>query len=225
MKLLPLAALVAAAMLSALIALDILWNANNPDQVGPWLDAQTHPYLVPVIGVIHAVLYALLAAALIQSGRTIDAGRRLIKVLRWTLIGCFALFAILYSILIVDPTFNTSGVYEILVTVAFAVSLLAPIVLGFALIRRREFRLPAILLVAPIVVLPLTLVLEAFTAFAHPGYMETVVNLGLALLCVAASSLPPSELAPRHPASATSPVSAGTPDSGRVSQAVAPPAR
>ena len=40
MKLLPLAALVAAAMLSALIALDIVWNANNPDQIGPWLDAE-----------------------------------------------------------------------------------------------------------------------------------------------------------------------------------------
>ena len=189
MKLLPLAALAAAAMLSALIALDILWNANNPAQIGPWLDAQNHPYLLPVIGIVHTLLYSLLAAALIQSGRAIDGGRRLVKVLRWILISCFALFAAVYSILIIDPTFNTSGVYETAVTVAFAVSLLAPIVLGFALIRRREFRVPAILLIAPIVVLPLTLVLDAFTAFAHPGYMETAVNFGLALLCIAASSL------------------------------------
>ena len=50
MKVLPLAALVAAAMLSALIVLDIVWNANNPDQVGPWLDAGGHPYLLPITG-------------------------------------------------------------------------------------------------------------------------------------------------------------------------------
>ena len=84
----------------------------------------------------------------------------------------------------------TSGVYEILANVAFLVSLITPIVLGFALMRRREFRVPAILLIAPIVLLPLTFVLQAFTAFAHPGYTETAVNLGLALLCIAASTQP-----------------------------------
>ncbi|MGC5173355.1 hypothetical protein ACLQ2Q_22155 [Microbacterium sp. DT81.1] len=198
MKILPLAALAAAAMLSALIALDVVWNANNPDQVGPWLDAETHPYLLPIIGILHAVLYTLLAAALIQSGRAIDGGRPLVRVLRWILIGCFALFAGLFSIVIVDPTFNTSGVYEILVTVIFAVSLLVPIVLGFALIRRRHFRIPAILLIAPLVVLPITLIIETFTVFAHPGYTETAVNFGLALLCVAASSLPATSTPALH---------------------------
>ena len=191
MKVLPLAALVAAAMLSALIVLDVVWNANNPDQVGPWLDAEGHPYLLPITGILHAAMYALLAAALIQSGRVIDGGRRFVRVLRWILISIFALFAGLFGVSTVDPSAaDTSGVYEILANVAFAVSLIAPIVLGFALIRRREFRVPAILLIAPVVLLPLTFVLEAFTVFAHPGYTETAVNLGLALLCVAASSQP-----------------------------------
>lgn len=190
MKVLPLAALVAAAMLSALIVLDAVWNANNPDQVGPWLDAEGYPYLLPITGILHTAVYGLLAAALVQSGRAIDGGSRFVRVLRWILISIFALFAGLFSILTVDPSADSSGVYEILANVAFAVSLIVPIVLGFALIRRHAFRVPAILLIAPIVILPLTVILEAFTAFAHPGYTETAVNIGLALLCVAASSQP-----------------------------------
>jgi len=191
MKVLPLAALVAAATVSALIVLDVVWNANNPDQLGPWVDSEGYPYLVPITGILHAAMYALLAAALIQSGRVIDSGRRFVRVLRWILISIFALFAGLFSVSAVEPSAAaTSGVYEILANVAFLVSLITPIVLGFALIRRREFRVPAILLIAPIVLLPLTFVLQAFTAFAHPGYTETAVNLGLALLCIAASTQP-----------------------------------
>ena len=74
----------------------------------------------------------------------------------------------------VDPSVaDTSGAYEILANIAFAVSLITPPVLGFALIRRHEFRVPAIMLIALLVLLPLTFVLEAFTVFAHPGYTET----------------------------------------------------
>ena len=69
-------------------------------------------------------------------------------------------------------------------------SLLLPIVMGSALIRRHELRVPSILLMSPIVVFPLVIVLNAFTTFGHPGYLETVVNFGLALLCLDASSLP-----------------------------------
>ena len=116
---------------------------------------------------------------------------------------------------IVNPAVDTDGVYEMVANVAFAVSLLLPIVLGFALIRRREFRVPAILLIAPLVLLPLTFVLEAFTAFAHPGYTETAVNFGLALLCVAASSLP-AETMPR---------SRQTPGRRRAAEPVASPTK
>ena len=188
MKPLPLAALVAASVLSTVIVLDIVWNAHQAEEVGPWLDATAHPYLVRTLGVVHTVLYGLLVAALIQSGHAIDGGRKFVRTLRWILIGCYGSFAILYCSMIVDPSFNTSGVYAIAVTVVFAVSLLLPIVLGFALIRDRAFRVPAILLIAPIVVLPLTMLLEVFTTWAHPGYMETVANFGVALLCVAAST-------------------------------------
>src|SRR6187431_212337 len=188
MKLLPLAALVAVAMLSALITLDIVWNAYNPDQIGPWLDAETYPYLARLVDIVHIAVYTLLAAALIRSGRAIDGGRALARVLRWILISCFATFAVLFSAVIVNPAVDTGGLYELIANVAFAVSLLLPIVLGFILIRRREFRVPAVLLIAPLLLLPLTLVLDAFTAFAHPGYMEIAVNFGLALLCLAASA-------------------------------------
>ncbi|MDF2509290.1 MAG: hypothetical protein K0Q52_3149 [Microbacterium sp.] len=191
MKPLPLAALVAAAMLSTVIVLDVLWNAYNPDLIGPWLDVVAHPQLVRFVGVVHSALYVLLAVALIQSGRSIDGGRRFVTVTRWILVGCYGLFAIMYAALLVDPGFNTSGVYAVAVTVVFAGSLLLPIALGFALLRRRVFRVPALLLIAPLVLLPLTLLLEALTSWAHPGYLEIVVNVGLALLCIAASTVEP----------------------------------
>ena len=188
MKPLPLAALVAAAALSTLIALDIIWNAQHPDQVGPWVDADGEPALARFTTGVHIVLYALLAAGLVRYGGAIDGGRRFVRVVRWVIAAGYAMFAVLFCWLIIDPAFDPEGIYGIASTIAFAVTLLVPIVLGFALLRRREFRVPAMLLIAPVVILPLVLVLEGFTDYAHPGYLETAVNFGVALLCVAAAS-------------------------------------
>jgi hypothetical protein len=196
MKPLPLAALVAAASLSTLIALDIIWNAYNPDQPGPWVDGEGSPALARFLGGVHVALYALLAAGLIRYGVVIDGGRRFVRVVRWIVAMGYAMFAVLFVWLLIDPTLSMDGVYVTISTVAFAATLLVPIALGFGLIRRREFRVPSILLIAPVVVFPLVLLLEAFTDWAHPGYLETVVNFGVALLCVAASAMPPAD-APR----------------------------
>jgi len=192
MKPLPLAALAAAASLTTLIALDIVWNAGS-SELGPWVDPERFPALARVTIVVHAVLYVLLASALITYGRAIDMGRRFVGVIRWTIAAGYGIFATLFTWLAFNPTFDTEGVVSILSTVAFAVTLIVPIVLGFAVVRRREFRVAAILLTAPVVVLPMVMVLEAFTEWAHPGYLETVVNVGVALLCVAASA---QDLAP-----------------------------
>jgi hypothetical protein len=99
----------------------------------------------------------------------------------------FALFGVLYTGLgIFDPRLEPTGVAAAAVTVAFIATLLLPILLGFALIRRRDFRVPVVSLLAPLVVFPLTLVLDAVSTWAHPAYPETVVNFGVALLVVAA---------------------------------------
>jgi peptidoglycan/LPS O-acetylase OafA/YrhL len=193
MKPLPLAGLVAAASLSTLIVLDIIWNASNPDQPGPWVDAEGSPALARFLSGVHVALYALLAAGLIRYGRVIDGGRRFVTVIRWIIAAGYAVFAVLFAWLMINSTMSVDGVYATLSTVAFAATLLVPIVLGFGLIRRREFRVPSILLIAPLVVFPLVLLLEAFTDWAHPGYLETVVNFGVALLCVAASASPPAD--------------------------------
>lgn len=188
MKPLPLAALAAATALSTLIALDIIWNANNPGDAGPWVDAESYPYLVRYVAIVHAGIYTLLAAALIQAGRVIDGGRPFVRVVRWIIIAGYLVFAVMYSwIGVFDPTYVATGVYEVVINAAFAVSLLMPILLGFALIRRHEFRVPSLLLLAPIILLPLTVLLEASTIWAHPGYAETAVNFGVALLCVASA--------------------------------------
>lgn len=188
MKLLPLAALAAAAVLSTIMAADIIWNAHNPDEAGPWMDG-SHPYLRSALSLAHSGVYVLLAAALIQAGRSIDGRRVFVRVLRWIVIAGYAVFAAMYGWTgIVDPGYTPEGLLGAVVNGAFLTSLLVPVVLGFALIRRRDLRLPVILLIAPVALLPLTIVLGMIGAWGHPGYVETAVNFGVALLCVAASA-------------------------------------
>ncbi|MCD2441391.1 hypothetical protein LQ757_03765 [Agromyces sp. SYSU K20354] len=188
MKLLPLAALAAAAVLSTIMAADIVWNAHNSDAVGPWLEG-SHPYLQSAVSLAHGGVYVLLGAALIQAGRSIDGGRVLVRVLRWIIIAGYAIFAALYGWTgIIDPGYTPDGLLGSVVNGAFLTSLLVPVVLGFALIRRRELRLPVMLLIAPVALLPLTIVLGMVGTWGHPGYMETAVNFGVALLCIAAST-------------------------------------
>ncbi|MGM1028904.1 MAG: hypothetical protein ACQEWM_03415 [Actinomycetota bacterium] len=183
MKPLPIAALAAASALAMLVALDVLWNAHD-GTVGPWLDGAQHPELARLSGVVHAVVYGLLIACLIRSGPSVDAGRRFVRIVRWILVASYALMLVPFAWLAVgDPTGSVAPAIETATSIAFVVNLLLPIALGLALIRRRALRVPALLLLSPLVLLPLTIALEAFTAYAHPGYMETAVNVGLALLC------------------------------------------
>ena len=56
-------------------------------------------------------------------------------------------------------------------------------VLGALLLRRRYQRLPAILMAAPVAIIPLTFLLyQVAPGWAHPAYAETALYLGLALL-------------------------------------------
>ncbi|MRG59433.1 hypothetical protein GE115_06035 [Agromyces sp. CFH 90414] len=193
MRPLPIAALAAAAALSTVMAADIVWNANNPDQVGPWLDAEAHPYLVRASSLAHAGTYLLIGAALVRSGAAIDRSRRLVRVLRWILVAGYSVFAAMYAWMgFVDPSLELAESLQAVVNVAFLTSLVVPIVLGFALVRRRELRVPVVLLIAPLVLLPLTLLLGP-TGWAHPGYTETAVNLGLALLALLATDETPRQ--------------------------------
>lgn len=195
-KPLPLAALAAAAVLATMALADAIWNAHVPSEPGPWVDAESYEFLARALSLAHSGVYALFAAALVSTGRRIDRGRLLVRVLRWTLIVGYASFTVAFAWLgIVDPQGQPQGFAAGLVNVSFLITLVAPVVLGFSLVRRRELRVAVVLLVAPVVLLPLTVVLGMIGSWGHPAYLETAVGFGVALLCVSASAAPDADSA------------------------------
>ncbi|WP_167140458.1 hypothetical protein [Diaminobutyricimonas sp. TR449] len=186
MKLLPIAALVGATVMSTIALTDAIWAANLPGTPSPWSLEAGNDFMLRGVSFGHAIPYLLLAAVLLKAGPIIDAGRRFVAVVRWILIVGFALFGILFGWDAVgDPRAEYSEPLSLISTGAFIVTLLVPIVLGFALIRRRELRLPVLFLIAPVLLFPLTLLLAAISTWGHPAYLETAVNFGVALLGIA----------------------------------------
>ena len=187
MKILPLAALCGAASLATIALTDALWRANMPDTPSVWSSEDGPEFMLRGLALAHGIAYALFAAVLIRGGRAIDGGRRFPRIVRWVIVSGFVAFGILYTWLgLSDVRSAPTGIVEIVATAAFIATLLIPVLLGFALIKRREFRVPVVFLLSPLAVFPLTLVLEAVSTWAHPAYLETVVNFGVALLGVAA---------------------------------------
>lgn len=67
--------------------------------------------------------------------------------------------------------------------VAFASMFLLAVALSLCLVRVRQLRPSAVLLIAVLPALGLAIILQAIgSAFAHPAYAETAVYLGIALL-------------------------------------------
>jgi hypothetical protein len=201
MKVLPIAALVGATVMSSIALSDAIWVGNLPETPSPWTAGPE--FLLRLVDFGHAVPYLLLAAVLIRLGARIDAGRKFVCIVRWALVVGFGIFGLTFGWgAIADPGGKPSGVAEILLSVAFVATFLVPIVLGFSLIRRKELRLPVILLISPVVLLPLIIAVGSFSTWAHPAYLETAINFGVALLALAVA----------WPAESRGRVPAGTPE-------------
>jgi hypothetical protein len=180
MKLLPIAALVGATIASTVALTDALWQGFEGTPA-PWAPDGL-VWMERAGDFAHAIPYLLLAALLVQVGPSIDRGgysrwvRRLLA-FSFVLFGGVMLWSGVSGIGV-----EALGAVGIVFTVAFLFMLVLPILLGFTLIRRPGLRLPAGFLIAPAVLLPLVFVLSNFTGFAHPGFAETAVNFGVALL-------------------------------------------
>ncbi|WP_163543854.1 hypothetical protein [Occultella kanbiaonis] len=200
-KPLPLAALAAAAVLSTMAIADAIWNANVPGRPGPWMDAESFDFLARALNLAHSGVYVLFAAALLSTGQAIDRGRLLARLSRWILVAGYAAFAVAFAWLgAVDPHRQPEGVFATLVNVAFMITLVAPIILGFALIRRRELRAAVILLISPVALIPMTILLGLIGPWGHPAYLESAIGFGVALLCVSASTSSVSDSGSSHDA-------------------------
>lgn len=182
MKALPIAALVGATVMSTIALSDAIWVGNLPGTQSPLTSGPD--FVLRLVDLGHAIPYLLLAAVLIQAGPRIDAGRKFVRIVRWALVAGFGFFGIA-SVWGVITGAVSEGVMEMIFNIAFFATFILPVILGFALIRRRELRVPVVLLISPVVLLPLTLLLSSFSSWAHPAYLETAINFGVALLCLA----------------------------------------
>ena len=133
-----------------------------------------------------AVTFALLAAVLAQQARQIDAGRRGVRWVRRFLQVDLAVLSAGSLTILAEPLVGKTTVDQLSAALggpSFVLMFVFGAVLGALLLRRRYQRLPAILMAAPVAIIPLTFLLyQVAPGWAHPAYAETALYLGLALL-------------------------------------------
>ncbi|HOZ59947.1 MAG TPA: hypothetical protein PKY70_17340 [Nakamurella multipartita] len=139
----------------------------------------------------HGLTYAALTWVLIAEAARFAAANRVARICRWVLVVCLAASAasfvlIVPALLLTKSTDGAFGaIFGALGTPIFFGTILAAIVLGLALIRSNPVGIGGRVLV---LILPVTAVIVALAflapAYAHPGWVETVVNFGIALVGV-----------------------------------------
>jgi hypothetical protein len=147
----------------------------------PWNDVTGVPWVITTVGVLITTMYGLLTVVLVRSSAAIDAGRRPVRVVRTLLIIDLTVLAAVFATVLAHGSYD--GPLAAVAGVAFLLAFLLGAVLGALLLRRPQQRTPAVLLLTPAVVIPLTaLVSMQFPNWADPAYAEAALYLGLALL-------------------------------------------
>jgi hypothetical protein len=86
-----------------------------------------------------------------------------------------------------------SDAFGAIAGIAFLVMFVVGAVLGAVLLRRPDVRLPAALMVSVVPLIGLTFAVEALApGWGHPGYAETALYMGIALLGLTAAGAPTS---------------------------------
>lgn len=142
----------------------------------------------------HGLTYAALAWVLIAEAARFAGATTVARICRPVLVVCLLASAISFTVVVpallltgsMDGAF--AAVFGALGTPIFAGTILGAIVLGLALLRNNPVGIGGRVLAG---ILPVTAVVVALAflapAYAHPGYVETVVNVGLALVGVGAA--------------------------------------
>ena len=177
-------ALGAAVALSGLSIGDAILRATT-EVVPPWDDEGGTTWGIVSVGLLMAATFALLAGVLVRNAEWIDDGspvRRWTRRLLATDLTVLAAGYLVVSMVDADAAGAVAGVTFLLMFVLGAV-------LGGTLLRRSEVRLPAVLMVAVVPLIALTFALEALApGWGHPGYAETALYVGIALLGMTAAS-------------------------------------
>jgi hypothetical protein len=178
MKQLEKAALGAAVVLSVVSIGDAVLRATT-DVVPPWDDEFGTGWVLLATNLVMAATFALLAAVLVRNAERIDEGSGSRRWIRRILAVDLAVLAagFVFSYLL------DSEVWGGVAGITFIVMFVLGVALGASLLPRSDVRLPAALMVAVVPVIGLTFALESLApGWGHPGYAETALYLGIALL-------------------------------------------
>jgi len=173
----------AAVALSVLSIGDAILRATT-EAVPPWDDEGGTTWGTVTVGVLMAVTFGLLAAVLIRNATWIDRGSAPRRWIRRVLV---ADMAVLTAGSVMAPVVD-SAVIGASAGFTFLLMFVVGAALGVALLRRTDSRIPALLMASSVPVLGMTFALEALaTGWGHPGYAETALYLGIALLGLTAA--------------------------------------
>jgi hypothetical protein len=171
-------ALTAAVTLSVLSVTDAAIRGVGATPA-PWDPEVAAGWVTVGVAALEVVTFASLAAVLTALGEPIDRGSRGRRWVRRALAADLAVLAVgIAASVRVD-----AEVLGIVASVAFLGMFLLGVVLGATLLRRPGWRTAAALMIAPLALIPLTFLLEAVArGWGHPGYAETALYLGIALV-------------------------------------------
>lgn len=189
-KLLPSVAVAAAAGLSVMALWDAARNALAPSGTPPWDPSREPELIFRGVSLLHGVVYLLLASVLAKFGLLIDGDSRALPWLRRILVICYLIMGLPFlasGMFAADLETDAPAWVQMAIPVAFLGAFVAAIAIGLLLLRHHQLRLAGWLLASPVVILPLTLLLDSVSRWGHPGYLETAVNMGTALLGFTAS--------------------------------------
>jgi hypothetical protein len=142
----------------------------------------------------HGLTYAALTWVLIAEAARFAAANRLARACRWVLVVGLAASAVSFVVIVPALLLTDSGdgafaeVFGALGTPIFFGTILGAIVLGLAVISNPlGLGGRVLLLILPVTAIVIALAFLA-PAYAHPGWVETAVNFGIALVGVGAAT-------------------------------------
>ena len=174
------AALAAAVAGSTISIADAVYTGAT-GHTAPWDDPAAPGWATAAVNTLIVVIFVLLAAVLVRAAGRIDGNSRVVPWVRRLLAADLAVLAGVLAVGVVLDGFP--GPLEILAGVGFLLMFLLGVTLGICLLRDPGLRGPAVLLTSPLLLLPLAMLASVLApGWDHPGYAETALYLGLALL-------------------------------------------
>ena len=139
-----------------------------------------------------ALTFAILAAVLVRAGNSLDGSRTPVRATRRLLIADLAVLASVFATQIMLGRIPTA--LEAVAGIAFLLMFVLGPALGAMLIGAPAHRLPALLMMAPLALLPGMLLLGLLApTWSHPGYAESALYIGIALLARHTTQTPPAQ--------------------------------